>query len=649
MRWLFVVAVVAALPTRASADPEEDAEEDAEQPTAVDVSFTGTTARIKAKFAFEISAAGVAVGMHSFAIPHNSVVTSGVAIVDGKRHALRFDKADEADRAFDALTLKPSQHGNRAWVFLLDGAGDVVTLDVLAPRSANVVLELILDAPTCFFDDVRYVELDEAWWKRVPARQKTIIATSEQLDNTCSDRGDEHVRWIGSAARELSKQPPGQRRMGTIAGRLALASTHLARVEIDLAREISEVPADLHTAIVIDHSRSLTADDLDVERAIVAAYLRAAPTSRVQVIGFARRAQPLLASWMVASHAAPQVDRVIRALPLRNGSNVDDALVEAAKWLAQVRGTKRIIVFSDERLGERFDGSVELLQKLIASGTLVHVVHPIGLGSGLERNDDDESVLPLLAKATQGIATFGTLNEKAEVDATMLVRPISIDKLDVTAAGWERLDALPDGRDCETSLREGVSCMWWGAGNGAAGPITISGLMWNKPIKRVVHADPTQALALARVLSAMHALDDELQKQVDDAARAVNSVWSLFAQWGGSGGYEDLGGFGTIGGSRFSTSSRDHAIGTSSSVRGRAPLDLRAQLQPAVDGCGAREPQVTISVETTLEEIVDVAVEVKPANATIADCITEAVWDTTLGIIDPPARVTTRVAFGNKR
>jgi hypothetical protein len=437
--------------------------------------------------------------------------------------------------------------------------------------------------------------------------------------------------------------------MGAIAGRLALESIHIARVEIDLARELTAVPADLHTAIVVDHSRSLDSDELDTQRAIVAAYLRAAPTSRVQVIGYTRHARPLLAGWMVASHAAPQVDRVIRALPQRNGSNVDAALAEAAKWLANVRGTKRILLFSDERLAERFEGSADTLRGLLAAGTLVHVVHPIALGAGIERNDNADSVLSLLAKATQGIATFGSVLENSFVDATMLVRPISIDSLEVVAAGWQRLDAFPDGRDCEDALHEGGSCVWWAEGNGAAGPITISGLLWNKPIKRVVHADPTQARALARMLSVLRVLDDELQKQVDAAALAVNSMWSLFAQWGGTGGYEEVSGFGRIGTGQFSTSSRDHGPGTPSIGRGIPRLDLRAQLQPAIDTCRARSRYLTIDVETTLEEIVDVAVVLDPPDAAVESCISEAVWDVTLAIISPPARTRTRVAFAPAR
>jgi hypothetical protein len=647
MRWLFVVAVVATLPARAHADDASD--EEHETPTAVELSFAGTTARLKATFAFDVTGPGVALNIHSFAIPPNSVVTSGAAIVDGKRHALRLEKAEAVDKTFDALTLKPGRDGNRAWAFALDGTTELVTLDVLAPRSAKVVLELTLDAPTCFFQDVRYVELREAWWQRVPAQHKKLIATSEQLGNTCGIGGDEHERFIGTPSRELSKQPPGERRLGAIAGRLALDSMHIARVEVDLARELTAVPADLHTAIIVDHSRSLDSDELDTQRAIVAAYLRAAPTARVQVISYTRHAQPLLASWMVASHAAPQIDRLIRALPPRNGSNVDAALAEAAKWLADVGGTKRVVIFSDERLAERFDGSVDALRGLLATGTLVHVVHPIGLGSGIERNDGDDSVLSLLAKATQGIATTGALIENSPVDATMLVRPISLDNLDVVAAGWQRLDAFPDGRDCEDALHEGRSCVWWGEGNGAAGPITISGLLWNKPVKRVVHADPTQARALARVLSVLRVFDEELQKQVDEVALAVNSMWSLFARWGGSGGYEDVSGFGSIGTGHFSTSSRDIGIGTGSIGHGERRLDLRAQLEPAIESCHARSRRVTINVETTLEEIVDAAVILDPPDANVASCITEAVWDTTLGISDPPPRIRTRVAFAPSR
>jgi hypothetical protein len=642
MRWLLVVAVVAAAPALARADDEDLGD----KPTSVELAFAATNVRIKARFSFAVEGPGVALNWRSFQIPPDSVVTGGVAIVDGKRHVLPLVNAESASHAFDALTLKPGDSASRPWAFMVDEASGTVNVSVLAPRNAAVVLELTLDAPTCFHNDARWVALLDTWWERVAGADKKISATTQQLGEACGFDADEELRWIGKPSRDLAKQPAGERRLGVIAGRLDLSSTQLVRVEIDLARELTTVPADLHTVILLDHSRSMTSDELETQRAIALAYLRAAPLGRVQLIGFARHPQALLPSWMVASHAAPQVDRAIRALPPRNGSNIDDALTEAARWLRDVRGTKRIIVFSDERLASRFDEGSEVLARLLPAGTLVHVVHPSIGALGIERNDD-QSVLPLLAKATQGMATFGAVDDKNQVDATILVRPISIDNVDVVAADLERVDRSL-GQDCDTTLHEGMSCAWLGEGTGAAGPITITGLMWNTPIKRVVRADPTQARVLARLLSVTRILDPELQTQVDQVALAVNSVWSLFAKWGGDGGYEDVGGFGTIGVGRIGTSSHDHSIGTSGG-RGTAPLDLRAQLQPAIDSCHAGEAEVAVSVETTLEEIVDVSVVVTPAVPAVASCITEAVWDTTLRVAGAPPRTMTRVAFGNKR
>jgi hypothetical protein len=179
--------------------------------------------------------------------------------------------------------------------------------------------------------------------------------------------------------------------------------------------------------------------------------------------------------------------------------------------------------------------------------------------------------------------------------------------------------------------------------------VTLTGLVWNTPITRVLRPDPSQARALARMLSVTQALDEDLQRQVDLVALAVNSVWSLFAQWGGSGGYEDVGGLGSIGGGRFGTSSHDIGTGTRTSGRGNIAHELRDQLGPAVMRCRPGDAKVTLRVETTLEEVVAIEAEVAPANPRVRDCIVEAVWDTTLRIALAPAHATSLVAFGNKR
>ena len=638
MRRLAAIALLAALP--AYADAAEHADPQDAQPTAVTARLAGTRIHLTARFAFEIDAPGTAAGALAFVIPPRAVVTAGTAIVNGARHRLRLEKAETARRAFDALTLAPADGHQRAWAFVIDVASGLVTVDTLAARRAHVVLELALDAQTCFYNDARYVELPASWWAHLPAAPRTRPHVDDQeVTLACGDRSDDNNHWFGLASRHLRAQPAGERRIGTIAGMLPIEATHFAQVEIDLARELGDVPGDLHTVIVLDHSRSLRPGELEAERAIVAAYVRAAPASHVQVIAFARRAAPLLASWMIASRAAPQLDRAIRALPPRNGSNLDVALGEAAAWLARVHGTRRIVIIGDERLPARLDPDAGALASLIPTGVLVHAVAPVP-GGGLVR--DDDAVLAPLAAATQGIAASGGPEDDGSLDAMMLVRPTSLDRLTIGGSGWEMLQ---DPVGCTDSLTEGRACTWWAQSDGGGGPITIAGRVWNRPFERVVRADPSRARELARTLSVLGVLDRELQTQVDRVARAVSSVWSLFGRWGGDGGYEDLGGYGTFGTGRFSTTGGvTDTIGVP--VLTRHEPDVRPQLAPAVARCGAGAVRVAIEIETTGEEIVAVEVRATPADAALEACIAEAVWDTTLRIADPPAHAMTHVVFG---
>lgn len=364
MRHLAVLAVLATAPAWASDDAGDD------RPSSVEVALAGTNVRMTARFALEVEGPGVGMNVRSFSLPAHGVITAGSLNVEGKRHRLRLEHADVADRDFDALALKPGRDGERAWAFIVSGSANLFSVDVLAPRSARVVVELALDVATCFYRDARYVELPASWWERVPAARRGTLGVDEvDVATACHrDRGED-TRWIGFASRHLTKRPPG--------------------------------------------------------------------------------------------------------------------------------------------------------------------------------------------------------------------------------------------------------------------------------------ADPSQARALARALSVAQPFAIELQSEIDRLALAVNSVWSLFAQWGGSGGYEDLGGFGTIGLGRFGTSRHDHAVGIGHTGRGIPPLDLRRQLQPALAACRAGDVRVSIRVETTREEIVDVAVDTD--DTALRDCIAEAVWDLTLRIADAPEHATTRVTFGTKR
>ncbi len=150
----------------------------------------------------------------------------------------------------------------------------------------------------------------------------------------------------------------------------------------------------------------------------------------------------------------------------------------------------------------------------------------------------------------------------------------------------------------------------------------------------------------SRALSVVDSLDEALKAQVERAAFAVNQAWSLFATWGGRGGYGDLpeetgfgiGGIGTCG-------CGDGGISDSFGIRvATIKLDLRAQFARGIDAC-RRGQRVAIDIETTREEIVDVGVEVSPADREVHDCVVEAVWNTMIAIPNAPEHATTRFVF----
>jgi hypothetical protein len=161
-----------------------------------------------------------------------------------------------------------------------------------------------------------------------------------------------------------------------------------------------------------------------------------------------------------------------------------------------------------------------------------------------------------------------------------------------------------------------------------------------------VTPDATHARSVARRLTTLGAIDSDLMREAEAAALAVNSVWSLFAMWGPTGGYDEIERPGMSGGGMFScchtigTSSRDHGTGRGST--GFAD-ELRRQLGGAVSRCKPRS-SVTVSVETTLEEIITVDLG-EDGDSPIRDCITEAIWDTSLTLVTPPSYARTRLTF----
>jgi hypothetical protein len=658
MRRLVVAVVLVAAPARADRiGPDELAEP---TPRSVHAKLDLSTARLAARFAIPVDGPVWMQGENRLEIPMHAVVIGGVVTVDGASHRLALAPTEDASDAFQAI-IQGAPGAHRAWVFHITANGDAsVVVDIAAPHTATVELELELSMPTCFYRDVRYALLPKAWATVADAALRRAVTVDDSaIDGACAgDSVASGGQWIGFAARELSARPPGNARIDGFAGRLALRDRDIARVELDLAREISAVPDDLHTAIVIDGSRSLDADQIDAQRAIVGSYLRHAPRSSVQVIAYTHGARALLPGWTTASEAAPRVDREIRARAPRNGSDLDRGLAEAATWLERTEGTRRVVVFTDEHVAQRLiDTPPVALRRLLPQRTLVHVVTLLGDHGDVERVND--TMFAALASATDGIAVFGRVDDKGQVDATMLVRPVSLDQVKVVAPGWREIEPSGCPQEDGVSLAEGSACTWWGEGDHVSGPVTIEGLVWGRRFVRILRPDPSEARAIARTLTLSSQLAEELQPEIDRIAHAVNAAWSLSGTWGGSSGYADIAGMGLGGGGISSSCGGDPGggVGTGFGTIGAATpkLELRGQFAAAVAACHPGDARVSIQVETTLLEIVGVTVTVEPHAGTPArpnvlrtvhDCVDAAVWDTMVAIPNAPDHATTSFTFG---
>ena len=398
----------------------------------------------------------------------------------------------------------------------------------------------------------------------------------------------------------------------------------------------------------------MSASQREAQRAVVAAYLRAAPASRIQVLSYTRGVKPLLADWSAAAGAASRIDRALAALVPRNGSNVDVGLAQAGRWLERVTGTRRVVLLTDELVAHRLASATSAaLREPLPAGTLVQVVALDPGRGGVTR--DEPALFPDLATSSGGIAVRTGLPLDRTLDATMLVRPTTLDQVSVRAPGWAPI-ASESPRSCggdpssptlPTTLAEGSSCTWWGKGGAGAGTVEIEGALWGTRVVRTFEPDRQAARSVARELSVMGILEAPMQLAVERLALAVNAAWSMYGAWGGRGGYADRGdsgggtGWGAICGCDAAPTMGFGSAGVASSPA-RAP---QAELARAVASCHPAAP-VTLSLELTRDEIVEVKVAGPDAlPLTTRTCIEDAVWDVALVFPSAPAHHSFALSF----
>lgn len=624
MRWLCLVSMLGTASPALAGNPDA--------PTRVTGRLDGTTARLTARYELPVGANEWTRGS-MLALPAGALVTGARVAQDGRVHRLDLMAANAAGAKFQALAVDVAAPGPKTSAVMIEGGVGGVTVSTASPRPGRLVIDLEISMPTCFHRDLRYAMVPTSWYEAA-GRDLRARATDDTLADVCPTNGEEAGMWLGFASPELARRASGDR-FGVSADRVDLAGDSIVRFELDVATMLGDAPRDLATVLIVDGSRSISDDDREAQRALVESYLDKAPGSRVQVVAVARTAQAVLPAWTRASKAHAAVDAALRSLVPRNGSNFDAGLAEAATWLKRLDGTRRVVLVTDERMATRLaHASDTALRGILPPGTLLHVV-VLSSGSGLQR--DDEAKLASLARSTEGFAVrLGTIPDDDGPDATMLVRPISIDRFTIVAPGWDSLPRDRDGPPCddEMDVHEGHGCTWWRQHHGVdAPPITVEGWIWGTRLSRTLTPDRSRARDVTRELSMMGLVPSELHALAEAHAQAVNATWSLYGAWGGTAGYDGPFGGGTgfgaiCGCGRIGTIG--HGSGTGSGMARRDPPSLRDQLEPAIEACTLGTESVTVALELTGIEIADVHVTVSgppPAEGRrVEQCVREVVW-----------------------
>ncbi len=398
----------------------------------------------------------------------------------------------------------------------------------------------------------------------------------------------------------------------------------MTHARVHVAARISEVPNGAAVVVVLDASRSARAT-IASEAALVRAYLSHFKNASVDVLTF-DRAVHRLTPRPVPTAAA--IALLYAAIPVANGSRVDDALAEADALLsARPERVKRLLLVSDLRTRTALDVTRLALTKR-KSDAIVHVATVSDGRPALSR--DDDSTWARLPQATGGV--YWQASHPDRVDAASraameaLARPVTIDG--VAISGLETpLAPLTDG-----ALHEGQGLEAWSVDALEAKELTIDGMLWSTPTRFRIGAEPAEvrrSAALAFGSSLLGELRPAEMTALAFKGGAVSPVTSYLAIEPGvrpsTDGLEESGA-----GEGFRTKSPSIRMGATS-VHRRADVDhealLKTLLAPLAKSCGARGG-MHVTLETTSVEIVDVTriVHTPARDVAVEACLREAVW-----------------------
>jgi hypothetical protein len=428
---------------------------------------------------------------------------------------------------------------------------------------------------------------------------------------------------------ELARRAP-PRISGALASVTISGEKTLIRPRIELAPRLSQLPVRADVVIVIDASRSRSAEEVAASATAARAYLSHLPDASVEVLTFDREVRACHGKLVPAAEAIDDLAK--HAIERRNGSHLDVALIRAASTFDdRPAAPRRVVVFTD-LLTRAAIGPGLVKRTLGKSGALVHVVAMSSGGGELGR--EDASPWAADARSTGGLVWHGF--PAGDEDATKaeyeeLARPLRIDHLRYTIDRIELDSALVLGSaSLPESMREGEGFVASRILRKPIGAVRVAGELWAEPLSATIATSDDENKRWAALAFGSEHLNDMTEEEMAAIARrghAVTPVTSLLAiEPGVRPSTEGLehGGMGLTG-----VGQGGGGIGFGIGLgRGGARFDGRKFFVEALAGewkrCGGKGA-ATLTIETTkleIAEVRDVTVEREGPRR----CLTEATW-----------------------
>jgi hypothetical protein len=433
---------------------------------------------------------------------------------------------------------------------------------------------------------------------------------------------------------DLSISRAGARPVGGAMAAIPMAKSRvLLRQRIEAAPRLGEIPRDARVVVILDASRSLTAEEAAGEVAAARAYLSHFESGEAEILTFDRAVTALHGGFVPVKKARATLDRV--ALTRKNGSRVDDALTRAAALFHGLpsRLPRRVVLFTDTRTRDAL--ATPALRALVKkTGALVHVGVPGPLGAHVER--DDEHAWASFTRATGGLVwrAGGTLEASRAADMRAayeeLARPLRVDRIKVTIPGL-----ATDPFAYPESIPEGEGFADLRVVDKMIGFLRVDGEVWATPVSTTMLPNDDEnrvAAALTFGSDALGELSEPEMMVLAKTGHAVSPVTSLLAIEPGvrpsTEGLEDgeIGDSFGVGG--LGLSGIGEGGGGSAGPPDLMPR-LEALLGAAWNKCGGAGQHASIDIETTYDEIVDVGAA-STASASLGRCLEEAAWEVDL-------------------